>query len=302
LIIRPFHQAGNIVSVRQFTNNAFNHHHGIQAEERFGLGTDPDGDGFINELTTADVTATTIYQISLNVPGQVIPTDPAVQAAIAAGEHLFSQIGCATCHTPALPLTNNNNPGNPGQPGWMYAEPSPYNPTTGPNSPNLSPGPANYPLTAPALLVDLTSNHLPLPRLHAVGGVVMVPAYTDLKLHTMANGPTDPIAEPLDQNQPAGSQGLFAGNLKFITRKLWGLYNSGPFGHSGKLTTMRDEINLGHNGEATASRLAFQALSPSQQNNLIEFLKSLQVLPPGTKCLTVDENFHCLSGNDTPNR
>ena len=30
LIIRPFHQAGAIISLRQFTNNAFNHHHGIQ--------------------------------------------------------------------------------------------------------------------------------------------------------------------------------------------------------------------------------------------------------------------------------
>ncbi len=38
LIIRPFHQAGAVVSIRQFTNNAFNHHHGIQAEERFGRG------------------------------------------------------------------------------------------------------------------------------------------------------------------------------------------------------------------------------------------------------------------------
>src|SRR5215472_10169937 len=45
LILRPFHQAGNIVSVRQFTNNAFNHHHGIQSEERFGLRVDADGDG-----------------------------------------------------------------------------------------------------------------------------------------------------------------------------------------------------------------------------------------------------------------
>src|SRR5262249_8753084 len=26
LIIRPFHQAGNVVSIRQFSNNAFNHH------------------------------------------------------------------------------------------------------------------------------------------------------------------------------------------------------------------------------------------------------------------------------------
>jgi hypothetical protein len=298
LIIRPFHQVGNIVSVRQFSNNAFNHHHGIQAEERFGLETDIDGDGFVNELTAADMTAVTLYQVTLNVPGQVIPRDPAVRAAIASGSELFSQVGCATCHIPNLPLTNNNNPGAPGQPGWIYTEPSPYNPTTGPNSPNLVPGPLKYPVSAPALLVDLTSDRLPLPRLKAVGGVVMVPAYTDLKLHTMADGPTDPIAEPLDQNQPAGAPGFFAGNQKFITRKLWGLYNSGPFGHSGKFTTMRDEINFGHNGEAKASRLAFQALQPAQQDSVIEFLKSLQVLPPGTSCLVVDDRLKCPNDDD----
>jgi len=31
-------------------------------------------------------------------------------------------------------------------------------------------------------------------------------------------------------------------------------------------------------------------LSPGQQNDLIEFLKSLQVLPPGSKSLVVDEH------------
>ncbi|HKW34295.1 MAG TPA: hypothetical protein VJN92_14880, partial [Candidatus Acidoferrum sp.] len=45
LIIRPLHQVGNVISIRQFSNNAFNHHHGMQSEERFGLNTDPDGDG-----------------------------------------------------------------------------------------------------------------------------------------------------------------------------------------------------------------------------------------------------------------
>ncbi len=297
LIVRPFHQAGNVVSVRQFTNNAFNHHHGIQSEERFGLGVDADGDGFANELTTADVTAVTLYQVTLNVPGQVIPRDPEIQAAIAGGQQLFNQVGCATCHIPALPLSRTNNPGVPDQPGWVYAEPSPYNPTTGANAPNLLPGAANYPATAPTFLVDLTREDLPKPRLKAVNGVVMVPAYTDLQLHTMADSPTDPNAEPLDQNQAAGSAGFFAGNMKFITRKLWGLYNSGPFGHSGRFTTMREAIKLGHNGEATASRLAFQALTPFQQDEIIEFLKSLRILPPGTPCLVVDERMHCVNGD-----
>ena len=38
----PFHQAGAVVSLRQFTNNAFTHHHGMQSEERFGVGIDED--------------------------------------------------------------------------------------------------------------------------------------------------------------------------------------------------------------------------------------------------------------------
>jgi hypothetical protein len=195
-------------------------------------------------------------------------------------------------------LTANNNPGAPGQPGWIYTEPNPYNPTAGPNSPNLTPGPSNYPITAPPLTVDLTSDSLPQPRLKPRRGVVLVSAYTDLKLHVMADGPTDPNAEPLDQNQPAGSPGFLAGNQRFITRKLWGLANAGPFGHAGKFTTMREAINLGHNGEATASRLAFQALASSQQDEVIEFLKSLQVLPPGARCLVVNEHGHCLNEDD----
>jgi hypothetical protein len=294
LIIRPFHQVGNIVSVRQFTNNAYNHHHGIQSEERFGAGTDKDGDGFANELTVADMTAVTLFQIALNVPGQVIPHDPAVRAAIASGEHLFSDIGCAGCHVPALPLTSKNNPGAPGKPGWIYTEPGPYNPTTGPNSPNLVPGSAHYPVSAPPVLVDLTSDSLPQPRLKPAGGVVWVPAYTDLKLHDLCDGPTDANAELLDQNQTAGSAGFFAGNQSFLTRKLWGLYNQGPFGHAGKFTTMREAINLGHNGEATAARLAFQSLPPAKQDAVIEFLKSLQVLPPGTRCRVVNERNNCV--------
>jgi hypothetical protein len=67
VIIMPFHQAGAAVSLRLFTNNAFTQHHGMQAEERFGIGVDEDGDGFVNELTRADITAVTIYQAALPV-------------------------------------------------------------------------------------------------------------------------------------------------------------------------------------------------------------------------------------------
>jgi hypothetical protein len=292
LIIRPLHQAGNVISIRQFSNNAFNHHHGMQSEERFGLNADADGDGFSNELTVADLTAASMFQATLAVPGRVIPNDPAVEKANLRGEAVFNKIGCATCHA-TLPLTSNNNPGLPGQPGWIYFEPNPFNPETGPNSPNLQLGPANYPVSAPALTVDLTSDSLPRPRLRARNGSVMVEAYTDLKLHDISatsNPATDPECESLDQNQPAGSPGFFAGNCKFITRKLWGFYNQGgAFMHHGKFTTAREAVEA-HNGEALSQRLAFDALPAHMQSDLIEFLKSLQVLPPGSKSLVVDEH------------
>jgi hypothetical protein len=58
--------------------------------------------------------------------------------------------------------------------------------------------------------------------------------------------------------------------------------------HHGKFTTAREAVEA-HNGEALAQHKAFDALLPDQQDNLIEFLKSLQVLPPGSKSLVVDE-------------
>jgi Di-haem oxidoreductase, putative peroxidase len=293
LIIRPLHQVGNVISIRQFSNNAFNHHHGMQSEERFGLGLDPDGDHFTNELTTADLTAVSLYQATLAVPGRVIPNDPEVEQANLMGEALFDQIGCNSCHIDALPLTADNNPGLPGKPGWIYFEPNPYNPAKGPNSPNLLLGGVHYPDHAPALTVDLTSDSLPLPRLRAHRGVVMVPAYTDLQLHDISatsDPKTDPECEPLDQNQPAGSLGFFAGNCKFITRKLWGFYNQGgAFMHHGKFTTAREAVEA-HHGEAEDSGRKFVQLSPEKQGEVIEFLKSLQVLPPGSKSLVVDEH------------
>lgn len=259
LIIHPFHQSGSVVSIRQFTNNAFNHHHGMQSVERFGVGTDPDGDGVVNELTRADITAASIFQATMAVPQQVMPRDRVARKAVRNGERLFEDIGCAGCHTPALPLFDE---------GWIYTEPNPFNPPG-----NLQVGQAN------TLAVDLTSETLPGKRPQPEGGVVWVRAFTDLKLHDITSGPGDPNEEAIDINQPGGSPEFFAGNRKFLTKKLWGAANERPYFHHGKFTTLR-EATLAHNGEARDTRLAFEALSTDEQNQVIEFLKSLQVVQP----------------------
>ena len=267
LIIRPFHQAGAVVSLREFTNNAFNHHHGIQSTERFGIGTDPDGDGFTNEMTRADVTAAVIFQAGLPVPGRVIPRDQSIERAVRRGEALFTGIGCEDCHRTSLPLDAK---------GWVFTEPNPYNPAG-----NLQIG------QAPPVSVDLNARTLPGPRLRERGGVVDVPAYTDLKLHDITSGAGDPNREALDMTQPAGSSAFFAGNGRFLTRKLWGAANEPPYFHHGQYTTMREAV-LAHHGEAETTRLAFVALPPADQDVVIEFLKTLQVLPPGAQDRIVD--------------
>lgn len=268
LVIRPWHQAGNVVSLREFSNNAFHQHHGIQSTERFGVNTDPDGDGFMNEMTRADITAVAVFQAAMAVPGRVIPNDPAVEKAIHTGEKVFARIGCARCHVPELPLT---------QEAWIYTEPNPFNPPT-----NLRTGHTE------TLRVDLSSDLLPAPRLKPQNGVVMVPAYTDFKLHDICE-PTDP-EEPLDMNETTWSEKFHRGNKKFLTKRLWGAANEPPYFHHGLFTTLREAV-LAHGGEAKESRVAFQNLEEYEQDSLIEFLKSLQVLPPGTQHLVVDEKY-----------
>ncbi len=270
LVIRPWHQAGNVVSIREFTNTAFNQHHGIQSTERFGVDTDPDGDGFTNELTRADVTAVTLWQASLQVPGRVIPSDSVIEDAVLLGEKVFANIGCAACHVPSLPLD---------RPGWNFTEPNPYNPPG-----NLRSGETK------TVSMDLTSDLLPTPRLIPAtpnAAVLQVPAYTDFKLHDICE-PED--AEPLDMNQSFWSPKFKQGNTRFLTKRLWGIANQPPYWHHGLFTTMRRAI-LAHACEAADSRRAFQQLPDYERNSLIEFLKTLQVLPPGTKDLIVDENF-----------
>jgi hypothetical protein len=174
--------------------------------------------------------------------------------------------------------------------GKKFCEPNPYNPAG-----NLRPSDG-----VPPLCVDLTDDDLPGPRLRLHGGVFRVPAFTDLKLHDITSGPGDPNREPLDQNQPAGSVGFFAGNSRFITRKLWGIANQHPFMHHGQFTTMRQAV-LAHAGEAAASSSGFKGLSPYDQDSVIEFLKSLQILLKESESMCVNEEgepISCPAGVD----
>lgn len=275
LIIKPFHQAGVARSLREFTVNALNHHHGMQAEERFdlnsatGFDSDFDMDGVKRELTVGDVTAVTLFQAALGVPGRVLPANPIRRHEIERGEMIFSEIGCASCHIPEMLLENR-----------FFVEPNPFN------------LPGTLSDTSQSYAFDLTKDGEE-PRLEkGHGAAAIVRAYTDLKRHNLCDDATlvaDPIRffcnEQLAQGRP--DQDGKPGAEFFLTRKLWDVGNSAPYGHRGDLTTIAEAILL-HGGEARTSRDAFVGRPFQDQADVVRFLKSLQVLPAGSPALVMD--------------
>lgn len=65
---------------------------------------------------------------------------------------------------------------------------------------------------------------------------------------------------------------------EFLTRKLWDVGNTAPYGHLGDLTTLTEAIHF-HGGEARLTRDAFFALPQDDQDSIIEFLQTLHIVP-----------------------
>ncbi len=263
LVIRPFQQKGVVVSLREFGVKAMNSHFGMQASEQFRDGVDFDRDGYVDELTRGDMTALVVFQATLPVPGRVLPADPEARAAVEKGRELFSSIDCVSCHIPELRVDNP-----------VFAEPSPFNPRG-----KLQPTDVNSPL-----LVDLTSAG-PGPHLQRQpDGSVLVPAFTDLKRHRMGD---------LLDNEVLIQDGVPTD--EWLTRKLWGFASEPPFLHHGRATLISEAI-LAHGGEAQEARDSFAALSQDDQAAVIEFLKTLQILPEGANGLVITEGSSASTG------
>jgi len=74
---------------------------------------------------------------------------------------------------------------------------------------------------------------------------------------------------------------------QFLTRPLWGVGSTGPYGHDGRSTTLNDVI-LRHGGEAQASRNKYAGLTSGEQNALQTFLNSLVLFPPDDTASNLD--------------
>lgn len=100
----------------------------------------------------------------------------------------------------------------------------------------------------------------------ALSGVAIKP-YSDFLLHDMGSLGDGIVDGTATENE-------------MMTRALWGLQQRDPLMHDGRSTGGTPIENLEdaiaeHDGEAAASRAAFQALTPAEQGQVVAFLQSL---------------------------
>ena len=119
LIVRPFSRKGVFTSLRQFTINALNIHHGMEAVERFGVRWTGSHDfaesGVPDAITAGDVSALVAFQATLPPPTVKADLPDDWRQAASEGAKTFKDIGCASCHVETLPLKS-----------LVFTDPAPY--------------------------------------------------------------------------------------------------------------------------------------------------------------------------------
>ena len=254
LVVRPFSQKGVMTSLRQFTVNAMNHHHGMQADERYGrrwTGTDDfDDDGMHLELSDADVSALVAWQATLPPPIRKIPDDGRWKKAADKGARLMDEFGCTACHIQSLPLKS-----------LAFADPGPFD-VSGTLNDRQVDKPAIYDLALMQWAAQLPRNDK---------GQVLVPLFGDLKRHKMTDRSIELLGNELLSQR-------FVDRDIFLTSELWGVGSTAPYGHRNDFTTL-DEIILAHAGEARDARDRYRKADDAARSNLIAFLRTLVIDP-----------------------
>ncbi len=252
LTVRPFSQKGVMTSLRQFTVNALNHHHGMQPDERFGRrwtgGGDHDGDGHEDEIREGDISAMVAWQATLPPPGRMSPESGEWRAAARKGEMIFGPIGCDGCHKPSLPLRS-----------LAFADPGPFDMAGTLRAADVQ-DPAVYDLA----LLDWAKT---LPR--NGNGEVLVPLFGDLKRHAIADLYVATLGNELLAQR-------FVERNVFMTAELWGVGSSDPYGHRNDIASL-DAVIRAHGGAARDTRDRYIALPDEDRDAIIAFLKTLVI-------------------------
>jgi cytochrome c peroxidase len=255
LILRPFSRKGVFTSIRQFTINALNIHHGMEAPERFGVRWTGSHDfaesGVPDPMTDGDVSALVAFQATLPPPTVKADLPEDWRVAAAQGAKRFDELGCASCHIPALPLKS-----------LVFTDPAPYDMA----------GTLRESEVAKPIVIDLSQQPFAKRLAKNDKGEWLVPLFSDLKRHLIVDSEVDALGNELQAQR-------FVERDVFQTARLWGVGSTAPYGHRGDFR-MLDEIIAAHGGEGRFARDAYLALDKKERDTVIAFLRSLVIEAP----------------------
>ena len=284
LRVRPFFADGREFSIRAFAVGAFQAEMGLQAIDPdlttaaagghvvtpsgllldgakdsikaapAGNATDdPDHDGVTNEVPTSIVDHLEFYLLNYFKPGRYRET-PGTRH----GREILERIGCAVCHIPDLVVQHDRR---------VADVETAYDTDRGIYN-------SLFATASGRITTEDDGSGLPSLKRPSRQPFVVRNIFTDLKRHDLG---------------PAFHERNFDSTVttRFMTRALWGVASTGPYGHDGRSTNLR-EVILRHGGEAQAARDGFAALSDPQQEDVLQFLGTLVLFPPDSTASTLD--------------
>ena len=278
LRVKPFFAEGSTISMREFIVAALHNEMGLEAssdpdllvanaggrvvtpsgmvldgsKDKINARPAPDPENG-NEVDAATVDHLEFYLLNYFKPGHAEQT-----AQTDAGRRVFNKIGCASCHIADLTINHDRRVAD--------VETS-YDTTRGVFNSLYA--------TAGALIQDINDGTgYPDLKLPLGNSFVVKDIFTDFKRHDV--GPYF-----YERNWDGTMQ------MQFMTRPLWGVGTTAPYGHDGRSNTLTDVI-LRHGGEAQAARDAFAGLRTYQMNDLLLFLNSLVLFPPDDTASSLD--------------
>jgi hypothetical protein len=278
LRVKPFFAEGSTISIREFVVGALHKEMGLEVndpdlasasagrkittpsgmvldgtQDRISPPPAPDAVSGQYELDPAIVDHLEFYLLNYFKPGL-----GKQDTTTALGRAVFNRIGCNSCHMADLQINRDRR---------VADVETAYDPVNG-NFNNLF-------ASARTMInsIDDGSGYPPLKQPQG-NAFVVKNIFTDFKRHDLG---------------PNFYERNYDGTLQkvFLTRPLWGIGSTGPYGHDGRSMTL-DDVILRHGGESQASRNAYAKVSRPDSDALQKFLNSLILFPPDDTASNLD--------------